>query len=543
MKRMKIMAMVLLLLPIMLVHQGCAPGGTDPGTTQTPVETPPSLSSISPHSDLVNTGDVTLAVNGSNFSSASKIVFNGVEQVTTFESSSRLSCVLSNADLVEIANNAAASTASSGLSGTQANADLEIPVKVSTTGKSDTSEADFTLKYNYSSAGSVVNFTDIAREDEPLFVRSADDTLFFFWSEYDSLDQDRVPLTEGVYFSKSTDNGDTWTQGIKCIEPGEDTIKAYDSLRAAFCHSDGTLYLVTARGCLAKSTDSGESWECHDVERLWSDWSVDRTLKPRYTKWFCSPQGVPFCLRCEMEGDVWGRIYFNLYKINQNGNEHELVKFTDVFSVGGDYYIRPTRSVFVDRNGMVYIVFAAHGSDASGSNRLGSGYYLITPQDLSYKFWNQPTYIGYCDTLLEYRYVAFSFGFHEDGKVVLATPDPLDNGKSLVTYVSNDFGVTWNSQHSESPFDKPSDEPFSGMDPNSALIDERGNVVFSYDGEWVRSIDKGETWSDELDIDGYVSASGNLQVLYAIGAGCNGGWYYDGATYYIGIPRFQKISE
>lgn len=65
----------------------------------TPVQfaghTPPVLDAISPNNRSIAAGNFTLTANGSNFTPASKISFNGVEVATTFVSSSQLTAAIS----------------------------------------------------------------------------------------------------------------------------------------------------------------------------------------------------------------------------------------------------------------------------------------------------------------------------------------------------------------------------------------------------------------------------------------------------------------
>jgi subtilisin family serine protease len=75
---------------------------TSPAITVAPLAGVPSISSLQPASAVAGTGPLTLTVNGSNFTAASVVRWNGADRVTTFVAASQLRAAITAADVAAI---------------------------------------------------------------------------------------------------------------------------------------------------------------------------------------------------------------------------------------------------------------------------------------------------------------------------------------------------------------------------------------------------------------------------------------------------------
>ena len=74
-------------------------GGTSPASTFTITNAAPGTPTLSPNNVIAGSGALTLTVDGTGFTSASKVRWNGQDRTTTFESATRLTAAISAADV------------------------------------------------------------------------------------------------------------------------------------------------------------------------------------------------------------------------------------------------------------------------------------------------------------------------------------------------------------------------------------------------------------------------------------------------------------
>jgi hypothetical protein len=204
----------------------------------------PVLNSISPDSRVAHLPAFTLTATGTDFSSGSKIVFDGVEKVTTFVDSTELTCEINPDDIPT-----GPATKS---------------VLVRTPGGGDSGTLNFTVDTDHS-LNSPVKITDNPQRYDvgPEIAIDNQDNIFVVWVRWNTPNH----MDDDVYFKKSTDGGATWSSEVNVSNTAP-----IDSGRAEIAvDNSGTIYVVW-RGrvlydpgwkddiFLSRSTDGGSTW-------------------------------------------------------------------------------------------------------------------------------------------------------------------------------------------------------------------------------------------------------------------------------------------
>ncbi|MCK5057474.1 MAG: exo-alpha-sialidase [Candidatus Aminicenantes bacterium] len=265
-----------------------------------------TLTSISPESKVAHMPSFTFTVKGSNFVSGSNIVFNGTEKQTVYVSSTELACQVDPDDTVL----GSSAVHESMLFEIQQSEAVPVLVRNPSPGGGDSNSIEFTIRDNHSfdlpenlsnnlgisglpaiAVDSSENINVAWCDDTPgnfeiCFIRSTDDGTS--WSKSVNISNnsgfsgypaiavddaeninvvwcDYTPGNLEIYFSRSTNGGVTWSQGVNISnnsgtsdEPTHPAIAVDDAENINVFWWDDTpgnndIYFV-------RSTDDGASW-------------------------------------------------------------------------------------------------------------------------------------------------------------------------------------------------------------------------------------------------------------------------------------------
>jgi hypothetical protein len=165
----------------------------------------PVLNTISPDTSISHMPAFTLTVTGQDFVGSSKIVFNDEVQQTSYISETELTCVISPDRIVPSA--AAAGTRSEGRrSAPTADSTVQIKVRNPDPG-GDSNSMPFTIKGNYSFyTPQNISYSATDSFDYQIAV-DASGAINMVWTEVFNYHYE-------IFFSRSTDNGATWTPAV-----------------------------------------------------------------------------------------------------------------------------------------------------------------------------------------------------------------------------------------------------------------------------------------------------------------------------------------
>ena len=214
------------------------------------------LTSISPDTKVSHMPSFTLTATGSNFDPDSIIVFNGTEKQTTFESSTELACQIHPNDIV---------LGSSGnhehmISGTMKDKTVPVLVRSRLTGAGDSNRLYFTIRDNYTFNESIRIFDDSSLSSGPRISVDSAGNIDVVWTNI--VYNPGAPAKTQIYFSRSINDGLNWSQPVNISNPLE-----FSGSPAFALDSSGNINVVwndRTPGNLDiyfnRSTDGGETW-------------------------------------------------------------------------------------------------------------------------------------------------------------------------------------------------------------------------------------------------------------------------------------------
>ncbi|MFT5860025.1 MAG: hypothetical protein ACI865_002133 [Flavobacteriaceae bacterium] len=165
--------------------------------------------------------------------------------------------------------------------------------------------------------------------------------LYMTWTQFDAYNSEDPKDTSIIVFSKSSDQGMTWSDPLRISKYGGDCLDDDNTVEGAVpaVGVNGEIY-VTWTGpnglVMQKSLDGGETWlsEEKELEKQWGGWTL--TIPGIYRA-----NGLPI-LKCDLsDGPNRGTLYLN-WCDQRNGDDDTdvwLMKSTD----GGDRWSEPIR--------------------------------------------------------------------------------------------------------------------------------------------------------------------------------------------------------
>jgi hypothetical protein len=159
-------------------------------------------------------------------------------------------------------------------------------------------------------------------------------TIYMTWTVFDKYGSRKPEDSTHILFSKSTDEGESWTKPLRINDRGGDCIDSDSTVEGAVptVGPEGEIYVVWAghnKLYFDKSTDGGDTWLEHDkiIANQYGGWDYD--IPGIYRA-----NGLPV-ITCDLsEGPNRGTIYINYsdQKYGINDTDVWLLKSTD----GGD---------------------------------------------------------------------------------------------------------------------------------------------------------------------------------------------------------------
>ncbi len=218
----------------------------------------PILNSMSPASRASHLDSFILTVNGSNFIPGSKIIFNTNEKLTTYISTSQISCEISSNE-VEVNSKV---ILESNNSNKIENKDYSVLVRNPAPGGGDSGIVNFTITNDHIFIEEINLSNSSTDSGNALLAVLSPENLFAAWIETESF------AGEYLMGCRSTDGGLTWTDPYKIYETINNGTLSYDLTQ----NNSGNLYIVFFEAenddspiYFSSSTNSGESWTSPQV--------------------------------------------------------------------------------------------------------------------------------------------------------------------------------------------------------------------------------------------------------------------------------------
>ena len=224
------------------------------GNDEPPADNPvPTLTSISPTSKVSHMPSFTLTVEGTNFISVSKIVFNGTEKPTTYVSATELTCQ------VDPDNTVVTASISFGSIGQVLDDNVHVMVRNPPPGGGDSNPIDFTILSNPTFITPVNISNTIGGSYSPDIIVNDSGKIHVTWNDY-------TPGNDGeIYFRNSTDYGATWNPTVNISntpsnDSREQSIAMDSSGNLNVVWEDDTSGLYHWAIYFSRSIDNGVNW-------------------------------------------------------------------------------------------------------------------------------------------------------------------------------------------------------------------------------------------------------------------------------------------
>ena len=210
----------------------------------------PALSSISPESKVAHMPSFTLTAKGSNFVSGSNIVFNGTEKQTTFVSSSELTCQIDPEDTVL----SSSAVQESMLFEIQQSEAVPVLVRNPSPGGGDSNSIEFTIRDNHSFDFPENISNNSGKSYSPDIATDSAGNINVVWQDYTLGNSD-------IFFSRSTDDGISWSQTVNISNTSGSSfcpvisVDKSEDINVVWYDTSGNMEIYFSR-----STDDGISW-------------------------------------------------------------------------------------------------------------------------------------------------------------------------------------------------------------------------------------------------------------------------------------------
>jgi hypothetical protein len=204
-KLLSVICLALLTIPL----SNCQRGDRDVGENN---DGKPVLFSISPQSKVSHLPTFTLHTYGTNFTPESKIVFSDIEKPTAFINSTELTCLIDPDDTLLNTSMVRETLSFSGIKGEGQTVQVLVRSPAAVGGDSNT--LDFFIYSNHR-FNEVVTISDLEGNlGYPSIAVDEEGDIHVAWNDkVPGGDRGRYSIYD-IYFSRSSDNGDHWTQAL-----------------------------------------------------------------------------------------------------------------------------------------------------------------------------------------------------------------------------------------------------------------------------------------------------------------------------------------
>ena len=461
----------------------------------------PALSSISPESKVAHMPAFTLTAWGSNFVPGSQIVFNGAGKQTTFVSPTELTCEINSDDTVLTLSTMRESGVSKGM---QEEA-VPVLVRSPSPGGGDSNSLEFTIRDNHT-FDSPVNISNNPGFSfySDLAVDSAGN-INVVWT-----DADNTQVKRDIYFSRSTDDGVSWSQVVIISNNSGNFdypaigVDSAGNIDVVWTDSDNDI--VKRDIYFSRSTDGGVSWSQDVLIYTYSgDYNspgiaVDSAGNINIVWWGGTDPGEILLSRSTDGGLSWSQV---VIIANTSGY---LIEAAAAVDSAGNINILWTDYSYSDDN---YMIFFSRSTDGGLS------------WSQAVKIHNQGV-LG-PESFLEYPSIAID----SEGNINVAWEDFAESDVSIYFSRSTDGGVSWSQAINIFT-------PGGSYYPKIA-VDIAGNInvvwrdyVSGIDIYFGRSIDDGVTWSQAINVSNTsatlfscpaiaVDSAGNINIVWGEG--------------------------
>lgn len=462
MNKLKLCFGVLMVLTLVFFQVNCEPG------TGSHFEFPvPVVSSISPTEKVAHLPAFTLTVTGSDFVRASKIVFGGEEKETVFVNSTELSCTI---DAEDIVGDRAASVQGMGLDSARNDTSVGVVVRNPSPGGGTSATLTFTIHSDFSFITSQALPLGAMHAYGPLMDVDGAGNIYVLYKATADENED-----ESIELIRSIDGGSFWTSPMTVVGP--DPERYWFQLRTFSVDSNGTLHAmivdyfnyVEFKYCY--STDGGDNWSTPTVvasDPYQSGMSAMMMVDPF--------GGANFIV---IDSDYAGQNPVWFKRTSDYGAT--FTKYKDLWIGWEDSYDLTTSPTMAANEN--HGIFAAWRRRKYENGFVNETIYYNFSHD-SGSTWNT------VDTVIGPGLVP-TLAVGPNGDVHLFVW-PSSNDKNYKThYLSTDHGVTWETVGQINNF---SSVAIDGAGNINLLFSNGKNILFK------RSIDKGATWLDEIEI-------------------------------------------
>lgn len=238
-------------------------------------------------------------------------------------------------------------------------------------------------------------------------VNQENNELYMTWTQFDAYNSADVNDTSIIVFSKSTDQGKTWSDPLRISKYGGDCLDDDETVEGAVpaVGPNGEIY-VTWTGpnglVMQKSLDGGETWlpEEKSLERQWGGWTLDIPGMGRanglpilkcdlsdgpnrgtlYLNWCDQRNGVEdtdvFIMKSTDGGETWSKVI----KVNQDDSQkHQFFTWMDIDpSTGYLYFVYYDRRSYSGNQTDVYMSVSKDGGQTFVDTKLSKTPFVPT---------------------------------------------------------------------------------------------------------------------------------------------------------------------
>ena len=462
------------------------------GDESVPENGEPTLLSISPAQKVAHMPSFTLTVTGTNFVSSSEIIFNEASKQTKFISSTELTCQIDPDDTVL----GSSAVQESMLFEIQQSEAVPVSVRNPSPGGGDSNSIEFTIQDNHSFDSPENLSNNSGESDFPAIAIDSSGNFNVAWC-------DDTPGNYDIYFSRSTDDGASWSKSVNISNNSEDSycpvvdVNSAGNINVVWCDNTPGNYDIY----FSRSTDDGASWsQAENLSKnsgfsVYPDIAVDSTGNINVV-WCDDTPGnsETYFIRSTDDGASWSQV-INISKnpgttfdpvspaiaVDSSGNinvswcddtpgNYEIffrrsinggVSWSQVVNISKNWRNSGSPDIVVDSSGNIYVVWG---------NRIALScdiYFSRSTDDGD--SWSESVNISDSSECSSLSRIAVDVA--KNINVVWCENIPLGANKEIYFSRSTDDGVSWSSALNISEFS-------GGWDtPPCIAVDHAGNII------------------------------------------------------------------